>query len=135
MKRRADLIELTAAVVLAAFIALCHQACAKTPVNLSPAAVTAFESHEIQKSLDTIRDIAVDANATTPPVLTTATTRKIVTWHESAITVLHARGAGWVVTLAAGLDELLKNIPAEERQTLLPYVTLAKTVLIGVTKS
>ena len=97
--------------------------------------MTAFESHEIQKSLDTIRDIAVDANATTPPVLTTATTRKVVTWHESAITVLHARGAGWVVTLAASLDELLKNLPADERATLLPYVTLAKTILLGVTKS
>jgi hypothetical protein len=112
-----------------------QQGCAKAPLSLSPAGVTAFQNSQIQKSLDTIRDIAIDANATTPPVLDTATTRKVVTWHQSAITVLHARGAGWVVTLAAGLDELLKNIPAEERQTLLPYVTLAKTVLIGVTKS
>lgn len=112
-----------------------QQGCAKTPPNLSPAGVTAFENHEIQKSLDTIRDMAIDANATQPPLLTTETTRKVVTWHQSAISVLHARSAGWVSTLTTSLDELLKNLPDGERKTLQPYVALAKTLLIEVTRS
>jgi ABC-type branched-subunit amino acid transport system ATPase component len=126
------------ALVFCVFIALGiagQQGCAKAPPTLGPAGVTAFQNQQIQKSLDTIRDIAIDANATAPPVLTTDTTRKVVTWHKSAITVLHARGAGWVSTLTTSLDELSRNLPAAEQKTLAPYIALAKTLLNEVTRS
>jgi hypothetical protein len=126
------------AVVFCLFVAvglIGQQGCAKAPLSLSPAGVTAFQNSQIQKSLDTIRDIAIDANATTPPVLDTATTRKVVTWHQSAITVLHARGAGWVSALTTSLDELQKQLPASERKTLAPYIALAKTILVEVAPS
>jgi ABC-type branched-subunit amino acid transport system ATPase component len=126
------------AVVFCLFVAvglIGQQGCAKAPLSLSPAGVTAFQNSQIQKSLDTIRDIAIDANATTPPVLDTTTTRKVVTWHKSAITVLHARGAGWVSTLTTSLDELSRNLPAAEQKTLAPYIALAKTLLNEVTRS
>jgi hypothetical protein len=93
---------------------------------------TAFQSHQIQNSLDTIRDVAIDANATTPPLLATATAHKVVTWHQSAITVLHARGSGWVALLTTSLDELSKDLPAAEQHTLAPYIALAKAILAGV---
>jgi hypothetical protein len=125
------------AIVFCVFFALgvaLDQGCAHTPPNLSPAGATAFQSHQIQNALDTIRDVAIDANATTPPLLDTATTRKVVAWHQSAITVLHARGVGWVSALTTSLDELQKQLPAAERKTLAPYLALAKTILAEVSK-
>jgi hypothetical protein len=123
------------AIVFCVFFALgvaLDQGCAHTPPNLSPTGATAFQSHQIQNSLDTIRDVAIDANATTPPLLATSTTRKVVTWHQSAITVLHARGSGWVALLTTSLDELSKDLPAAEQHTLAPYIALAKAILAGV---
>jgi hypothetical protein len=123
------------AIVFCVFFALgvaLDQGCAHTPPNLSPTGATAFQSHQIQNSLDTIRDVAIDANATTPPLLATATARKVVTWHQSAITVLHARGSGWVALLTTSLDELSKDLPAAEQHTLAPYIALAKAILAGV---
>ena len=113
---------------------LWQQACAKAPPSLTPVGVTAFQNLQVLKALDVIRDIAVDGNTTVPPVFTTDTTRKVVTWHKAAITTLNARGAGWPQTLAAGLDGVLSGLPAAEKQTLLPYVTLAKTILQEVSK-
>jgi len=111
-----------------------QQGCAKAPPTLSPVGVTAFQNLQIAKALDTVRDIAVDANATTPPVLSTSTTRSIVTWHKGALQVLNARSAGWPTTIATSLDAVVGNLPAKERDTLAPYVTLAKTILQEATR-
>jgi hypothetical protein len=126
------------AIVFCVFFALgvaLDQGCAHTPPNLSPVAVTAFQNLQIAKALDTVRDIAVDANATTPPVLSTSTTRAIVSWHQGALQVLNARAAGWPATIAASLDAVVSNLPQAERATLAPYVALAKTVLNQVSHS
>lgn len=111
-----------------------QSACAKAPPTLSPAGVSAFNNHRVQRALDIIRDTAQDANAQTPPVLSTDTTRKVTRWHESAITIVHAMVNGWQVLLTTSLDELLKDVPAHERPMLAPYVALAKTVITQVSK-
>jgi len=103
--------------------------CAKAPPNLSPAANQAFVSLQVQRALDTIRDIAQDGHAATPPVFTEATTRAVTNWHTAAITVVHASAAGWPAAVVASLDQLLVVLPPGERTTLTPYVLLAKTVL------
>jgi hypothetical protein len=104
-------------------------ACANhVPPTLSPAATVAFQNTQVQKALDLIRDVAHDANATVPPVLSTATTRQVTLWHQSAITVLHARGAGWQAAVTASLDELSTHLPAA-RPRLAPYIALAKTLI------
>ena len=127
----------TAAFVLMFVAALClgQTACAPTPPTVTtPQGITAFENLQIAKALDAIRDIAVDANATTPPVLATDVTREIVTWHRSALVVLNARSAGWVATLTTSLDQLTAKLSEKDKQLIVPYVTLAKTILIEVTK-
>jgi hypothetical protein len=105
--------------------------CVKAPPNLTPAAATSFDKQRVQRALDIIRDTAQDGNATTPPAFSTATTRKVTSWHRSALNTLWA-GPGWQATVKTGLDELLKNLPANERQILQTYVALAKTVITEV---
>ena len=67
-------------------------ACLHAPPTVSPQAKAAFYGTQAIKDLDRARDVATDANATidqsqTPPrpVLSEATTRKVVNWHTSAI--------------------------------------------------
>lgn len=104
-------------------------ACAHAPANLSPQGVVAWQATRVIAALDVVRDIAVDANKTTPPALSTDTTRKIVTWHRAALTVVHQSPQGWRATVTTTLTELLRTLSEAERHTLQPYVTLLVTVL------
>src|ERR1700690_709747 len=69
-------------------------ACAPPPPNLTPQAAQAFQNTRVIKGLDVLRDFAIDANAATPPVLSTAVTRKVVLFHESALKIINAAGSG-----------------------------------------
>jgi hypothetical protein len=117
---------------LALALALTLAACASAPASLSPAGVSAFNNTRVIKGLDLIRDTAVDAHAQIPPLLSTDTTRKVVTFHASAITIVHATGHGWAPIVLAGLDALVKDVPPGEKQLLAPYVALAKTIIAEV---
>ena len=117
---------------LLVLVALLASGCAHTPPNLSPAAQTAWKQHEIQKDLDLIRDLAQDANARVPPLISTNTARAVTLWHKSAIMLVHDAAQGWRLTVLAGLDELRTNLPAAEYQVIAVYVELAKTVLRSV---
>lgn len=104
------------------------EACARhMPPNLTPEAASAWKRHEIQKDLDVVRDIAVDAEK--QKVLKEATTRKVVEWHRQAILTINAGTAGWQASIAKGLDGLKDVIPADEYPTLTLYIALAKTVI------
>jgi len=99
------------------------------PPNLSPAGVAAFNNTRIIKGIDVLRDVAILANAQNPPLITEANTRKLVTWHRSALLLINSSTAGWPATVQTGLDELLKDLPPAESRTLGPYVALVKTLL------
>lgn len=119
------------ALLLLGFVIL--PACAKAPPTLSPAATRAFNQTRVIQALDIIRDTAIAAEAATPPQMTTATTRKVVTAHQSALRVMDAAGAGWQAAIASSLDELVANVSPTERTILTPYIALAKSVLNAVT--
>ena len=106
--------------------------CQAPPPNLTPQATQAFYAHRVVKGLDILRDTAIDANAQTPPLLSEATTRKVVTWHQSALKTIQAIPSGWQATVSAGLDELLKDLPPAEANLLRPYVAMAKTLIAEV---
>ncbi len=107
-------------------------ACASAPPNASPQAATAFKKHEVQKDLDLIRDIAIDANALRPqPLLSEDSTRKVVTWHKAAITIIHET-VNWQTAVVSSLEELKKALPEGERKVLDPYITLALGILKGM---
>lgn len=120
-------------VLLALLIGASVSGCAgNKPPNLSPQASIAWDNARIQGALDQIRDIAHVANAQHPPLISTADTRTITTWHRAAIVTLHERGNGWQATLRVGLDEVLRTLPPDTRAVLDPYVALFKTLLAEV---
>jgi hypothetical protein len=104
-------------------------ACKHVPPNLNPQATAAWYGTQAIHDLDLLRDIAQDGSATTPPVISVATARKVTLYHESAIKTIHAVPTGWQAIVGAGLDELLKDLPASEGQQLAPYVALVKTII------
>lgn len=103
--------------------------CASAPPTLSPVGLAAFHAHEIVKVLDVVRDAAVSAEAQTPKLLSTDTTRNVVIWHRSALVTIRTVPYGWQGAVLAGLDEVSKNVPTHERAVLAPYLAMAKLVI------
>ena len=62
-------------------------------------------------------------------MLPTATTRKVVQYHQSALKIMQATDSGWKEAVAAGLTELVTNLAPDERAKFTPYVTLVQTLL------
>ena len=114
------------------FVAFLASTCAHTPPSLSPPAQIAWQQHEIQKDLDMIRDIAQDANAQHPPLISTPATRQITLWHKTAITLVHDAPAGWRVTVMAGLEALRTNLAPNEYRIIAPYVGVAQLILKNI---
>jgi hypothetical protein len=103
--------------------------CAKAPPTLTPVGKTAWQGIQAIRILDTIRDVAIAANAQNPPVLSTDTTRKVVTFHKSAVTVIGSTPGGWKPIVTTSLAQLQKDIPAAEWTKLAPYVVLLQTII------
>ena len=104
-------------------------ACAPPPPTLSPQATMAYRATQVIRSLDLVRDTAIAANEQVPPLISTATTRRVVLAHKSLITVAHASQAGWSQAVQAGLTELTASLVDTERAQLVPYLTLTQTLL------
>ena len=102
------------------------------PPNLTPVAVTAWHQTQAQKPLDLLRDMAIDANAQVPPLVSTKATTAIVEWHKAAILTIHAAASGWQATVKAGLESALANLTPAERASLAPYITLVESLLAEV---
>lgn len=115
-------------VTVATVLALVMGGCASAPANLSPQGVQDFNKTRVIKTLDVIRDTATDANALTPPLISTPTTRKIVTFHRSALVLINA-GPVWKLQVEQALTETLKDLPPAESKLLAPYAALAKVVI------
>jgi len=109
------------ALVLSVSLAGCAN---NRPPNLSPAGNAAFTQMQVQKALDTIRDIVQDGNATQPPVFSTDTARKVTQWHKIAIVTVHTASQGWQKTLEQSLGDVVVSLPLPERQRIAPYVQL-----------
>ena len=106
--------------------------CASAPPQLSPEAAIAWKGTQVIKALDTVRDMAIAASATVPPLLSTATTRKIVVYHDSALDLVHAAPSGWLRIVEVGLEELLQDLPERDKQLLGSYIGLAQGVIRGL---
>lgn len=122
----------TLALIVGVAIALMGSNCTPPPPNLSPQATTAFYGTRVIQTLDVVRDLVVSANKQTPPVVATADMLKIVTWHRSALVIVHTAPAGWKAAVQAGLAETVKDLPPPEQALLAPYVALVNTVLAEV---
>jgi hypothetical protein len=97
------------------------------PLNLSPEAQVAWRNLEIVRVLDLIRDTAIDAER--EGLLTTGTTRKVVQFHISSLTILKAAEVGWQGVIGQTLDDLASDLPGRDRPMLGPYIGLIKQAL------
>ena len=119
---------------LLTFAPLSLSGCAKAPPDLSPEAAAAFQKTRVIKALDSFRDFAIDAEAQTPKVLPTATTRKVVLYHQATLKIMQASDTGWVQATSVGLTELVNTLAPEERAKFAPYVALITAILNEVTR-
>lgn len=103
--------------------------CAKAPPNLTPQAQQAFWKTEVLKSLDFLRDFAIDGEATSPQVFSTAVTRDVVETHRSLVGVMRAADSGWQSAVSTALDELLSRRSDSDKRKFGPYVSLVKVAL------
>lgn len=104
-------------------------ACAKAPPNLTPEATRAFYGTQVIHDLDRLREVAVAAHATVPPLLSAEETLVVVKWHQAAITTVHAAPAGWPSGVSVGLDQAVQQLSPKARETIAPYVGIVKTLL------
>jgi len=105
-------------------------ACANhPPPTLTPSARAAWYGLRAIQALDVLRDTAIAANAQTPPLVSTDTTRKIVTFHESAITTIHNVPLGWAAAVETGLGEVVKDLPPNDRRLFGPYIQLIQITI------
>lgn len=114
---------------ITAGVGLLTPSCASAPPNLSSRGQAAFQAHRVVKALDALRDVAIDANKQTPPLVSTDITRRVVLMHRGALTAIDQQPVGWQASVVAGLDGLDAALTADERRQLGPFVFLAKTLI------
>lgn len=106
------------------------------PPTLSPAAQQAFKYLQVQKVLDLVRDVAVDANAQKKidgaPLVSDATTRELVRLHETAIKMMNASTTGWAAVVYQQLTDIAAKAPPAEKSILGTYFGLALSTLKGL---
>jgi hypothetical protein len=117
--------------VFVCLLALGATACTHTPPTLSPVASKQFTATRVIKTLDLLRDAAIDANAQTPPLLSTVTTRKIVNYHKAALTTMNASLDGWQNAVSVALFQVRSDpsLLPSELAVLQPYFNLAQAVI------
>jgi hypothetical protein len=130
-ERRANTVSIYTRLGLMLALVCGLSGCANAPPNLTPEATAAFHATRVVKALDLVRDFAVDGEAQTPKVLSTAHARIVVDFHEAAVRTIHAVPTGWKPTVTAALDELRGKLGAEYPQ-LEPYVNLVKTLIASL---
>lgn len=103
--------------------------CAHPSPNLSPVGVRAFYATRAVNVLDVVRDTAIAAEAATPKLLSTSSTRAVVEWHRAAVAAAGATPSGWEATVLASLDGVERNLEPPERAVLAPYFALVRAIL------
>ena len=101
-------------------------ACTKAPPNLTPQVQAQFYATQGIKDLDVIRDFAVGASQTTPPLITKATLLQVVNWHEDLVKAIHVAPNGWKTTASAGLDALSSRLSSADAARFKPYIDAAR---------
>lgn len=101
----------------------------KAPPNLTPQVTAKFYATYIIKDLDIIRDFADDANKTVPPVVSNATLKVVVTWHEALVTVIHASPDGWRTAVDAGLTQLEGLLPPADAAKFKAYIDATRVLV------
>ncbi len=120
------------ALMFALFGPLVAPGCAKAPPNLTPQAVAAFHGTQLIRDLDRLRDVAVDAHRTVPPLIDAEVTLKIVKWHEQSLLTVRAATTGWKSALRQSLVSLEQELPPRVREVVGPYLAVIRIIMEDV---
>lgn len=115
------------AMLLAVFTVACGAS--RMPPNLSPPAAAAWNATQVVRALDVVRDIAIAAGQTNPPLIAEGDTRVVVQYHQSALQVIRETPNGWKPVVEQGLDQTLNRVSSTTRSLISPYVDLVKAIL------
>jgi hypothetical protein len=96
--------------------------------NLTPSGRAAYQATRVVKALDVLRDIAISAEEQSPKLMSTNSTRKVILYHQAIVKTIRAVPDGWVAVAQEGLDNLRKEIPADEWKQIDPYVRLVLAI-------
>jgi hypothetical protein len=109
------------------------QSCASAPTSVvTPQGQAAFKADQFVTALGVLQDSAIAANATTPPLISTADTRLIVQFCVGSAQTAKAAVTGWQAGVIQGLTSLQSNLSAAAQTKYGPYLTLLKTILAGI---
>lgn len=109
MRSRPSLVPPFAIIVA---LALLMASCGPVPAPLTPDAKLAFHATRVVKALDVVRDAAIASNETTPPIISTNSTRTVVLWHRTVVQVIQAVPGGWKTTVKASIFVLTCDVRA-----------------------
>jgi hypothetical protein len=115
--------------LLGLVLALTLVSCAKAQPTLSPAGEAAFKATQVVKALDVLRDVAISAETQTPKLISTADTRKVINFHESAVKTISAVPDGWRNIVAVGLAQLQHDLPQPTWTRIQPYAALVTALI------
>lgn len=117
--------------IAALALVLALTGCAKAPPSLSPTGKAAFQAIQVVHALDVLRDVAIDAEAQKPKLLSTENTRRVLVYQKQVVQTIRAVPEGWKGVAVAGLDQLEHDIPADQWARLKPFVVLLRTLFQG----
>lgn len=106
-------------------------ACAKVSPTLSPTGVSAVKATEVVHALDAARDVAKVVSDAYPTVVTPTDFQRILTVHESVVTIIGASPNGWKPTALAALDELDRDLSVPAKQRMAPYLALVRSLVLA----
>jgi hypothetical protein len=96
----------------------------------TPVGKTAYTADQLVNSLGIFQDAAIGANS--QKILSDNSTRLIVTYVKSAVTVIKASPNGWQATVAAGLAQLQKDLPAADLAKYQVYINLINSIIVSL---
>lgn len=133
--------EISRDIAVSAFVLICGitsvgfavQSCASAPTSVvTPAGQAAFKGDQFVTAVGVLQDSAIAANATTPPLISTADARLIVQFCVGAAQTAKASVTGWQAGVAQGVTSLQANLSPAAQAKYGPYLVLLKTILQGI---
>lgn len=97
------------------------------PPNLTPTGQVAWNSTQVVKALDVLRDAAISAN--NGGLVNEDVTRRVVVYHRSSLEVIKSAPAGWQTIVQTALAQTMSQLPPDARELFQPYVDLLSGLL------
>lgn len=108
--------------------------CASAPASVTtPQGQFAYKADQFVSAVGIFQDAAIQANAQTPPLISTADTRLIVTFCVASAKSAQAATTGWQATVLSSIASLKAALSPAAQTKYGTYLTLISTLVQGIT--